>query len=630
MSILDRISGHEDLLQLNDQDRKELCAQIRDFLVSHVSKTGGHLASNLGVVELTVALETVFDTNYDRLVFDVGHQSYVHKLLTGRRDSFDHLRQYGGMAGFPKPNESDTDAFVAGHASSSVSIALGMARARTLMHKDYHVVALIGDGATTGGLSYEGLNDAGDSKEPLIVILNDNKMSIDCNVGGMARHLSRLRTTESYFGMKKWFRSFTRRFPGGDYIYHFARNIKDSVKRTIIPTTIFESMGFVYLGPVDGHDLPALLMLLRVAKDANRPVLIHVITKKGYGYLPAEENPSQFHGIGKFDPLTGKPCGSSADTFSSVFGQTVMELAKVDERVCAITAAMPSGTGLLDFKKQYPKRTFDVGIAEEHAVSMAGGLAKQGMVPVVAIYSTFLQRSYDMILQDVALLQLHVVFAVDRAGLVGEDGETHHGVFDIGFLRQAPGMMILCPACLAELRDMMYWAIEDHEGPVAVRYPRGSNRGLEQSSWEIRPGLSTDGAAICQRSGQDVTLISYGVTIHNAMAAADILSQQGIEATVLRMLTIAPLPVDDILANMSFNRCVIVVEETCSGSGIREPLAWALQHRCENCQVHGIDLGHRFVPHGSLDALYRHCGLDAQSIAQFTQEVIGCENQKTT
>ena len=626
MSILEKIQGHEDLLNLTDRDRKELCAEIREFLVSHVSKTGGHLASNLGVVELSVALETVFDTRKDRLVFDVGHQAYVHKILTGRQAGFDHLRQFGGMAGFPKPGESQTDAFTAGHASSSVSIALGMARARTMAHENYHVAALIGDGATTGGVSYEGLNDAGDSKEPLIVILNDNKMSIDHNVGGMSRHLSRLRMNKSYFRMKRCFRQVTNSVPGGHVVYRCARNIKDSIKRILLPTTIFESMGFTYLGPVDGHDLESLISLLEIAKEARRPVLIHVITKKGCGYLPAEENPSKFHGIGKFDPLTGRTPEKKACTFSDAFGQTMLHLAAKDPRVCAITAAMPSGTGLLNFKEQYPTRTFDVGIAEEHAVSMAGGLAKQGMVPVVAIYSTFLQRAYDMILQDVSMLHLHVVFAIDRAGLVGEDGETHHGVFDVGFMRQAPGMMMLCPGSVKELWDMLSWAVEEYNGPVAVRYPRGGNRSLTESCWKPRGGEAETGALSVCREGRDVTLITYGVFTDNVMKAADLLARQGIEAAVLRLLTVEPLPVDAIIKHLTPGKRVVIAEEACSGSGICQALAWELQHRCRDCRVDGMDLGKRFVQHGALNTLYENYGLDDKSIAQYVQEALKNEN----
>ena len=553
MSILDRINSHDDLAGLDDKQRQTLCAEIREFLVANVAKTGGHLASNLGVVELSVALETVFDTQKDRLVFDVGHQSYVHKLLTGRREGFGSLRQYGGMAGFPKPGESEADAFVAGHASSSVSIALGMARARTLTAGDYHVIALIGDGATTGGLAYEGLNDAGVSNEPMIVILNDNKMSIDRNVGGVSQHLARLRMTKSYFTMKRWFRKVTDGIPGGRFVFRVARRVKESVKRSVLPTTIFESMGFVYLGPVDGHDLQALMQLLRIARDLNRPVLIHVITRKGKGYQPAEENPAKFHGIGKFDPITGQTNGSGKPSFSDVFGRTMIELAQTNDRVCAITAAMPGGTGLLNFKRLYPKRTFDVGIAEEHAVSMAGGLAKQGMVPVVAIYSTFLQRSYDMIFQDVAMLGLHVVFAVDRAGLVGEDGETHHGVFDVGFLRQVPGMTVLCPACTEELKAMLTWAVEECTGPVAVRYPRGGDRGIEDAAW------NGEGGVVCHRCGDALTFVTYGAIANNVLETAALLSGQGTEVTVLRLLTAAPLPVDEVVSQRAIEVDLIPV-----------------------------------------------------------------------
>jgi 1-deoxy-D-xylulose-5-phosphate synthase len=626
VNILEKIHGHEDLLRLSDEERLLLCQQIREFLIDRVSKTGGHLASNLGTVELTVALETVYDTNKDRLVFDVGHQSYVHKMLTGRQADFDRLRQFGGMAGFPKPGESKSDSFVAGHASSSVSIALGMARARTLLGKDYDVVAVIGDGAATGGMAYEGLNDAAESKEPMVIILNDNEMSIDRNVGGMARHLSRLRTKESYLGMKQRYRNFMGKTKIGSFVYRSTRSIKDWFKRMLLPTTLFENMGLTYLGPVDGNDLPNLIGLLRLARQMKRPVLVHVMTKKGKGYSFAEQNPSKFHGIGKFDPTTGETLSKGGATFSDSFGKTMMELASQDNRVCAITAAMPGGTGLLEFKKTYPKRTFDVGIAEEHAVSMAGGLAKQGMVPVVALYSTFLQRSYDMILQDIAMLHLHVVLAVDRAGLVGEDGETHHGIYDIGFLRHAPGMMILCPASLTEQKEMLKWAVEKYDGPVAIRYPRGGNRGYEGNKWDFRPEFKTAGALACHRMGDDVTLITYGVTLDNTMKAAELLSQQGIEATVLRLLTVEPLPVYNVLTMMSKTQHVVVIEETAGGCGIREALAWELQHLRPGIQVDGIDLGHQFITHGDMNSLYQHYGLDAQSIAKFVQEVASNEN----
>ena len=621
MDILQRINSHEDLLKLSDDELVALCQEIREFLIDRVSKTGGHLASNLGTVELSVALETVYDTKTDRLVFDVGHQSYVHKMLTGRQADFDRLRQFGGMAGFPKPSESMTDAFVAGHASSSVSIALGMARARTLSAQDYHVVAVIGDGAATGGMAYEGLNDAAESHEPMVIILNDNEMSIDRNVGGMARHLSLLRVKDSYLGMKRRYRSFLSKSPVGSFVYRVTRSAKDWLKRMVIPTTIFDNMGLTYLGPVDGNDLPTLLSLLRLAKDMNRPVLLHVMTKKGKGYSYAEANPSKFHGIGKFDPATGETGSKGGPTFSDNFGQTLTELADEDPRICAITAAMPGGTGLLGFKKKHPKHTFDVGIAEEHAVSMAGGLAKQGMIPVVALYSTFLQRAYDMILQDVGMLGLHVVFAVDRAGLVGEDGETHHGIYDVGFLRHTPGMMVLCPASLLEQTKMLQWAVNVHNGPVAVRYPRGGNRSFEGCNWTGSADVAGTGAMACHRMGSDVTLITYGTMIDQVLEAAELLAQQGVEATVLRLLTVSPLPVYHILTMMSENPHVVIVEEAAGGCGIREELTWKLQHLKPELRADGIDLGRAYITHGDMNALYKHYGLDAASIAAYVQEV---------
>lgn len=618
MDILERINGHEDLLALNDEERTQLCGEIREFLISSVSKTGGHLAGNLGVVELSVAIETVYNTMEDRLVFDVGHQSYVHKLLTGRRADFAHLRQYGGIAGFPKPQESNADAFVAGHASSSVSIALGMARARTLQNQDYHVVALIGDGACTGGMAYEGLNDAAVSGEPMVIILNDNTMSIGRNVGGISRHLSRLRSSEDYLDAKRIYRQILKGLPGGNAVYQLSSRLKNRLKRFLLPSTMFENMGFTYLGPVDGHDLPGLISLLGTAKDLREPVLVHVVTQKGCGYKFAEEDPAKFHGIGKFDPVTGKKLAPKVKTFSNSFGEAMMALAEKNDKVCAITAAMPGGTGLLEFQRKFPQRTFDVGIAEEHAVSMAGGLAKQGMIPVVAIYSTFLQRSYDQIMQDIGLLQLHVVLAIDRAGLVGDDGPTHHGTFDVGFLRQVPGMRILAPVSFREQQDMLRWAVEDAHGPVAIRYPRGGEGSYIASDWQ---GLDNS-LVKCHRQGKDVTLLTYGTLLDNVMEAASLLAEQGIDAAVLRLMTLSDLPVGQIRDRLSENRRVIVVEEVCRGSGIREALAWELCRICPDCRVDCIDLGREFVPHGSQKELYERCGLDAKSIADYTKEVL--------
>ena len=613
MKILQNICGHEDLLQLNDGERKQLCGEIREFLINSVSKTGGHLAGNLGIVELAVAIETVFDTKTDRLVFDVGHQSYVHKMLTGRREEFENLRQFGGLSGFPKPSESDTDAFVAGHASSSVSIALGMARARTLLNQDYNVLALIGDGAATGGMAFEGLNDAAVSAEPMVIILNDNEMSIGENVGGVSKHLSRLRSSENYLDAKRAYRALVKKLPFGETVYNASSALKNRFKNFLLQPTIFENMGLTYLGPVDGHDLPGLISVLNSAKELREPVLVHVHTKKGCGYSFAEQDPAKFHGIGKFDPATGQKIGAKVRTFSDSFGDTVVALAAEEKRVCAITAAMPGGTGLLDFMKKYPDRLFDVGIAEEHAVSMAGGLAKQGMIPVVALYSTFLQRAYDQLIQDIAMLNLHAVFAIDRAGLVGDDGPTHHGVFDVGFLRQIPGMRILAPASFAEQEAMLRWAVKDYDGPVAIRYPRGGEGSYTDSHWQA------DSSIVNHRQGKDVTLITYGMLINQVMEAADLLSQNGVEASVLRLTELSRWNREELIRHLGDHCTVVVVEEVCSGSGIREAICSQLG---ENYRIKGIDLGPDFVPHGATGKLYKLCGLDSESIADFTREVL--------
>ncbi len=618
MKILPLIKGHDDLQNLTQQEQAALCSEIRSFLVDSVSKTGGHLASNLGVVELSVAIETVYNTNIDRLVFDVGHQSYVHKLLTGRQADFARLRQFGGMAGFPKPSESDADAFVAGHASSSVSIALGMARARSLMGEKYDIVTVIGDGAATGGMAYEALNDAAVSGESMVIILNDNEMSIAPNVGGFAQHLARMRSKESYLGMKQRYRRALSKSKPGRWVYRTTRRCKEWLKKILLQPTIFENMGLTYLGPVDGHDLPGLIALLRLARDMRRPVVLHVHTQKGRGYEFAEQDASKFHGIGKFDPVTGMPLTEKKTTFSDIFGQTMLDLAAKNDKLCAITAAMPDGTGLQEFLERYPNRTFDVGIAEEHAVSMAGGLAKQGMVPVVAIYSTFLQRSYDQILQDICMLRLHTVLAIDRAGLVGEDGETHHGVFDVGFLRQAQGLQILCPASTAELQAMLRWAVGKSTSPVAVRYPRGGDGRYT--------GCDFDGNAniVCHRSGTDGVIITYGTMVNNALAAAERLAQQGIEITVLRLLAVNPLPADELVTALAGQSHILIAEEAIGG--IAESLAWQLSQCLKNANIHTADLGREYVPHGDMASLYHHYGLDAQSLAEKIMEVRKVEN----
>lgn len=610
MRLLDQIQSREDLQAIKPEQEAQLCAEIREFLIDNVSKTGGHVSSNLGIVELSVAIEKVFNTEKDRLVFDVGHQSYVHKLLTGRKDEFSTLRSYGGIAGFPKPSESDTDAFVAGHASSAVSTALGMARARRLRGEHYHVIALLGDGAMTGGLAYEGLNDAGGSEEPLIVILNDNGMSITPNVGGIASHLTMIRVRPAYFKMKKYWRSFTRTIPGGVKIYHGVHSLKERLKKKILGMNLFEEMGFLYMGPVDGHDITRLIYLLKRAKEAGRPVLLHAITQKGRGYPPAERNPEMFHGIGQFEPSSGRLLREPVIGFSQMFGETLTDLAHRDSRICAITAAMQSGTGLTPFATALPERFFDVGIAEGHAVSMAGGLAKQGMIPVVAIYSTFLQRAYDMIVQDVAMLNLHVVFAVDRAGLVGEDGETHHGILDVGFLRQTPNMQILCPASLGELRQMLRQAICEMDGPVAVRYPRGRDGAYTRIS---RNELFS--------SGRDITIVTYGTMINNVIEAQRRLREKGIVPEIIKLNSIKPINFDVIRKSVEKTQRLLVVEEVSAVGSVGNEIISQLTMERLQFQGRLMNLGDRFVTHGKLEVLYQVCGLDAEAISKAAEEV---------
>ena len=454
MSILEKINSSADIKALSRAELPALCEELRRFEIESVARTGGHLASNLGTVELTVALHRVYDTRKDRLIFDVGHQSYTHKIITGRRDQFGTLRQRGGISGFPKPNEAPDDAFIAGHASTSVSAALGMARARTLQGADYDVVAVIGDGALTGGLSYEGLCNAAASGEPLVIILNDNNMSISENVGGMARLLQTQRLKPGYTSFKKWFRNVSSRTR---WIYDLTHRVKEWLKSRILPSNVFSDLGLHYLGPVDGHNLVQLENAIRLARDLRKPVLLHVLTVKGKGCPYAEAHPDKYHGVGPFDPVTGE-VASAGVGFSDKLGEYLCEFAEQDRRIVAITAAMAGGTGTECFAAKYPERFFDVGIAEGHAVTMAAGMAKQGLVPVFAVYSSFLQRGFDMLIHDAALMGLHIVFCVDRAGLVGSDGETHQGLFDISYLGAVPGMAVLCPASFAELREMLRFA----------------------------------------------------------------------------------------------------------------------------------------------------------------------------
>ena len=608
--ILDSIHTREDLLALDPEQQTQLCAELRQFLIRSVSATGGHLASNLGVVELTVAIHQVFDTSKDRLVFDVGHQSYVHKILTGRMGEFSRLRQFGGISGFPKPCESIHDAFIAGHASNSVSAALGMARARTLSGENYSVVALIGDGALTGGLAFEGLNNAGASREPLIVILNDNGMSITPNVGAISRYLKKVRIHPDYLDLKLRYRAITSRSAFGRRFYQITHKLKARIHRALIGTTIFENMGFTYLGPVDGHDIGRLTSLLETAKRLREPVLVHVLTTKGKGYEPAEQMPADYHGVGRFDPESGKLPTGQKQSFSDVFGVTLTGFAGADDRICAVTAAMQHGTGLDSFASRYPGRFFDVGIAEGHAVTMASGMAKQGLLPVVAVYSTFLQRGFDMLLHDTALQNLHVVFGVDRAGLVGEDGETHHGMFDVGYLRQIPGMTVLAPASFAELRDMLHEALYVCTGPVAVRYPRGSEGSYRGSgkTWI--------------REGSDCTVVCYGTIINPVLKAAEQCGASGISAEILKLGVLAPLDLTEVEASVRKTGRLLIVEEISDHSCLADEIITTLSLHGVHAVYRKRNLGKGFVSHGACADLYAAAGLDPDGIFRAIREAM--------
>ena len=601
--------------KLSNGELNILADEIREFLIENVSKTGGHLASNLGAVELTLAIHRVFDTKTDRLVFDVGHQCYVHKIITGRRDDFSTLRQYGGISGFPKPSESGDDAFIAGHASNSIAVAAGMAKARTLSGEDYNVVALIGDGAMTGGLAYEGLSFAGQSKEPMIVILNDNGMSISRNVGGMSRYLSSHRVRPGYYKFKQAYRRIFNSNPLGRVLYKFNHKVKKVVKYALLPTTLFEEMGFTYLGPIDGHDIDSITYFLQYAKKIEGPVLIHVNTVKGKGYEKAETTPDIYHGVSPFEPQYGVIPTKKKD-FSAVFGECVLKCADEDKRVCAISAAMTESIGFGEFFRRYPKRGFDVGIAEQNAVAMAGGLAKQGMIPVAAIYSTFLQRAYDMIIHDVALDGLHVVFGVDRAGITGPDGETHQGVFDVAFLTSVPGLRVFCPASYAELSAITRHAVLEMTGPVAVRYPRGCEGGYTQDNSSVPSKLI--------RSGDDITIITYGILVNNALSAAALLEEDGISVGVLKLTEISEPDREEILAAAKRTGKILVVEDCVEHGSVGERIGAMLEDaELGNIVFDRVNVGQDFVPHGKTEELWAMYGIDALGITHRAAKLCG-------
>ena len=593
---------------MNRDELEQLCSEIRDLLVQTVSHNGGHLASNLGVVELTVALHRVFNSPSDPIIFDVGHQCYTHKILTGRKDDFVTLRTEGGISGFTRPDESEHDIFSSGHSSTAISQAIGLAKAKALRGEKGKVIAVIGDGAMTGGLAYEALNNSGTENDNLIVILNDNNMSISQNVGALAKNLTSIRTSRAYFTFKSKVEHFLSRIPKvGSQLCRFFTNMNSAIRKRIYKATMFEDMGFRYYGPIDGHDLRALTDVLTVAKAHKHSVLIHINTVKGMGYRPAEKNPTQFHGIGKFDVNTGEPL-SKGETFSSVFGNTVCDFAAKDARICCVTAAMAAGTGLTRFASEYPQRFFDVGIAEEHAVTFAAGLASKGMLPVVCIYSTFLQRSYDQIIHDVNLMQLDVLFAVDRAGLVPGDGATHQGIYDVAFFSNV-NIPIFAPANYAELRYWLTYLVREAHGPRMIRYARGG----ENPALAALPCTGARYDVLDPVDGARVALVSYGAETEEIIAAKDLLAQHGVQADCVKLTQLYPLP-DGVCDTLKHYNTILFAEDTVRTGGIGEQLGFAMQ-QCGwqgEFLLHAVDNSH--LLHANVPELRKDQQLDAAAL----------------
>lgn len=610
--LLDSVKSPEDIKKLNNQQLEELAEELREFLIEKVSKTGGHLASNLGVVELTLALHHVFDTPKDKIVWDVGHQSYVHKILTGRHAQFDTLRQSGGISGFPKVKESPHDCFDTGHSSTSISAALGIAKARDIKQENYSVIAVIGDGALTGGMAFEALNDAGRSPNNLIVILNDNEMSISANVGGLSRYLSKIRTEPIYFKVKEDIDIILSKIPAiGKSAAKALDTVKGTIKYIIMPGVLFEELGFKYLGPINGHDIAGLKKVLSRAKKIKGPVLIHVCTQKGKGYSHAEENPHVFHGISPFEIETGEVKVNNGMSYSDFFGSKLLEMAEKDKSIVAITAAMPQGTGLDRFSKQYPDRFFDVGIAEQHAVTFAAGLASNGLKPVFAVYSSFLQRAYDQILHDVAVQDLHVVFAIDRAGIVGEDGETHQGLFDLSYLSHIPNMTVMAPCDYNEFSAMMEYALMKHKGPVAIRYPRG--KGAEKLADSVNISF---GQASLIREGKDASIIAAGNMVETAIKAAEELSKLNISAEVINARFIKPLDVKTIINSAQKTGKVFTLEDNTIIGGFGSSVLSLINSSGISAKVKMLGYPDKFIHHGSRSDLIKEFKLDTESIVK--------------
>ena len=616
--MLERINKPNDIKKLKWDELEVLAAEIREFLVDKVSKTGGHLASNLGVVELTMALHLAYSLPKDKIIWDVGHQAYTHKILTGRKEGFDNLRQFGGMSGFPKRGESKCDSFDTGHSTTSISAGLGYVEAREILGENYKVVSVIGDGSLTGGMAYEALNNAAHLKSNYIVILNDNNMSISENVGGMSTYLDSIRTTDFYNDLKKGIVNSLNKVPVvGENMVKGLQKTKNSLKRFLVPGMLFEDMGITYLGPVDGHDLKTLYRTLKEAQRMEEAVLIHVITKKGKGYAPAEENPSKFHGVSPFDKETGELHGKTTkDSYTDVFSQIMCDLGEKEPKLVAMTAAMKDGTGLSKFQEKYPERFFDVGIAEEHAVTFAAGLAAAGVKPVVALYSAFLQRSYDQIVHDVCMQKLPVIFAIDRAGLVGNDGETHQGVYDISFLNHIPNMTIVAPKNRWEFADMMEFAV-GHDGPIAIRYPRGNvYEGLENYRESIVLGKSE---VIYEES--DIAILAVGHMMETAEKVRDILKEKGHSCSLINARFVKPLDKELLTKLAEKHNVFVTIEEGVVtggyGASVRDYVAEAGLD--VKVSIHGI--GDQYVEHGNIDRLRKEIGLDAESIAEKIENI---------
>ncbi len=611
--ILERINSPQDLKQLSIAEMNELAVDIRGVLIDSVAACGGHLASNLGVVELTIALHYVFDAPHDKIIWDVGHQSYTHKILTGRKDRMQSLRQFGGISGFPKSEESEYDAYNTGHSSTSISAALGMVLARDIQKQSFSVVAITGDGAMTGGMTYEALNHAGNEDRDMIVILNDNEMSISKNVGAMSSYLNRLRTDPSYSRTKEEVENVLTKIPGiGPNIARAAGRLKDTVKYLMVPGIWFEELGFTYIGPINGHDLTALIPMLKNARKMKGPVLIHTITEKGRGYEPARQNPDLFHGVGPFDVKTGQQFKKVIKTYTEIFGNTMLALAAQDERVVAITAAMTSGTGLSEFAERFPERFFDVGICEQHAVTMAAGMARSGLKPVVTIYSTFLQRAYDQIVHDVALQNLPVVFAIDRAGLVGEDGPTHHGVYDLSYLRHIPNMTIMAPANAGEFVDMLHTALALN-APVAVRYPRGAGEGVIK---DIAPQIIPTATAQVLSQGDELAILAVGRAVGIAADVAQLLEAKGVSVELVNARFVKPLDIGLISdIGRRFKR-ILTIEDNAVTNGFGTAVLETLSDQGMNSELIRIGVPDEFIEHGRVDILFDLLNMEPSAIVE--------------